>query len=1051
MLDRYHVVDRRSVVSPGTHPKNSGIRRAFSVLEVAVAVAIIGLISGMITLAVTQAQMTSGNNRLERQVRSVVGSMVDQVAGAPYAQLAQGSFVRPEACPDDAKRTCTTVWGRDIQVAWSTTLSTSPDRVTITAVTETVKNRTITLHRIVAAPAAGWAEGNVSVRVTVSGDGYTGHLYVADRAGSVIGDGTIENGIALISVPDASCTSKYPCRLALSPAGGAVSGVWGLDPVTVLGSGGYIVTSEGTTDVSAVVTRDDRVVVKLRATNPDGRQAAPSVAGSVCLSAIFNDGVGSRRVQKCNDTLPDRIVFSSYRPDPARPELSLALPRGAVVSFGVDGNSGTCPMVEGAKVFIDGEWQESGSECTSWTWGTPSTIVVGSTESALNAFAHGVNGETVLTAVWAGSSARPATGYEGQSIWAKPRDARACAVSSGCVAQSAPEPTQCPGQHCRSSAHSGPQLVSLLTGSRNIYSVQGTAGTENAFVLAVNSSDVGDDDTTVVELVTAPSAGSVKLSTGTTLVAGATVASFTGSDHSIPLVWAAPGSASATSIRLRLSNTNGSTDVNVSLSTIIAPWLVEAEPLDLAQGMTGTSSVTVIGTDGELFTGATVAGTGPSGVTVGTGVTGSTGTAEISVGVGSASAGTSTISFSASATVSGVQRTRTGSGILFVRSSAARLTITPTSVGTNGSGSVLVAAVDAVGNPARSTTVEFAVSRNGAAVTNVHARPGGCVTDTSGICSVLLVADPGALPAVYDLLATSGSTSDTGLFTVAASARSITVGRASVAQGGSSKVTVTVSDAAGSPLSGQTVTLTTPTGLTASVSGTTDNLGRAVVTITATNAATIGPNTISVSSGGAEQVGNVNVTAKITSIRWKDGTMSVPTGSVVSVSLTAYDGADQPAASVSLSLIPDGIVVPSVVRTDRAGVASFTISVSAAAPAGQRSFAVSYDGSTVDVVTVNVVKGVGKVLATNTLQASGVTQNLNLRLTDNAGGALSGVSMSLLSTTKGLTLGKTTVKSGADGMVTVPVTVRSDLAGSTSRVTVTIYGRDYPVAVPVKG
>ena len=1027
------------------------MRRAFSLLELAVAITVLAAIAGVVTVAIAQSQMTASQLRLERQVRSVLTSMVDQVSTAPYASLVQGSFTRPDACSDDATRSCLEIWGHPYEVAWSKQVATDLSTVVLSAVATTVNRPDVTVSRTVAAPGPDWAEGSATVRARVSGDGYTGLLYVVSASGAVLGDAAVTDGSAVILIDAITCTTSSPCRLALNPSGSAMHDGWSLDAVSVVGNAGKVVANGGVADVSAIVTTGDRLVVRLSSQNPDGRQGAPTRTGSVCLWASFDDGVAQRWLPGCNSALADRIVFDEYLPDSARPQLRLALPRGARLSLATARTDETCPVITGHVVAYDGAWVTNRSECASWTFGTATSVLSGSSTTPIASYLWTVSAASEVTALWSGAAGRPAAGFEGEPLWSKPRDARSCSVNDSCTepASSVLEPDSCPTAHCLSSMASRPVLTLPARGGAKLHSVVGDAGDLNDFSLGVLSPDSANDDETTVTILTAPGLGSVSIGE-VVLDDGDTVGTYFGPTGLFALTWDAPTGSPSTAMTLRLTSPAGTSDVEVILTTVTGPALVRADALSAAQGAVTSTTVVVYGSNGAPLSGATVTGTGPAGTVVGSGVTATDGSVTIPVTVQTTVAGRRTLTFTATKTVSGDERSMSGSTTLVVTPTPTTLTVTAGDVGRNGTATVQATVVDAAGVAIAGQVVEFSVTTTtGDAVRWIRTRPGGCITDANGTCSSLLVADADVSEGSYRLRARAGQAQAIGTFSVAAQARNVTTTRTRITQGSTAPMTVTVTDGDGNALSGETVLVTTPPGLTASVNGTTNASGRATVTFTASSELTTGTRSVTLIIGSLERNVSVQVAPKVTSAVSLAPLQLVPGGSVA-VALQVLDAADDPATTVAVRLSSDGLIAPSSTTTGVDGVARFNLLAPQSASPRPYLLQVYFGTTVVGEIPVTVARGVATVLVANTLQAGNSNQDLVLELIDDAGSNVSGKTVTVTSRTTGVRILTATGTSNSPyGRVTIPVSVRADAPRAFGLIDVSVDGRIFTVSVKV--
>ncbi|MFM7088390.1 MAG: type II secretion system protein, partial [Candidatus Paceibacterota bacterium] len=234
-----------------TRSLRTSYRKGFSLLELAAAIAVFGVLSGVVTLAIARAQISATEMRFERQVSGVMQSYVDQVASSSYQSIFTGDFARPAPCNYDYLSTCFSIWGRDVEVSWGTEpladpLNKSNDgslAVKIVASAE-IKNDILEIEKVVVAPNGAWLGSDGVHRVDVSGE-YDGVLYLVNQSGSTVSSGSIVNGSIFFRTSSSLCSSSNPCRVALTPEGSYLYNGYGIDAKSAVGEVGKIVILEG--------------------------------------------------------------------------------------------------------------------------------------------------------------------------------------------------------------------------------------------------------------------------------------------------------------------------------------------------------------------------------------------------------------------------------------------------------------------------------------------------------------------------------------------------------------------------------------------------------------------------------------------------------------------------------------------------------------------------------------------------------------------------------------------------------------------------------------
>jgi len=1049
---RHHRLNREPARQPGTHrlfalrPLIDPVtrkRRAYSLIEVAIALAVFGMLAGFVTVAIARAQLGALGARFEREARGVMTSMVDQVATGDTLGLVDGSFSRPNPCSDDALSSCIEVQGRSLVVRWRsdvTVVSGVPSSVRLDASTELPDTRTISAARTIVVPP-GFSTTVAQLRVRTSGISYSGALHLVTAGGTSVGAAIVSDGVALISAPASSCTTTKPCRVALTPSGGwavgeAVTGdAVTIDATTAVGSAGRVtLDATSITETSVVLRRGASLDVKLLAVNGDGRRAFSSELGSICLWASFADGVDDRVVSACNTELADRVTFERYAPNPDVPDRTVLIPTQTSLTLHTDRPSGGCPAVQGQLGWTTNGWANA-TVCTSHTWGRPATILVGATTTTFEGAVVTLNAaRSSVTASWSGVTARPAAGYEGEPLWGKPRNLQACSSSKTCTpVVTAPEATACPDQHCRSDRNFRPRLTAPAVGSLQVPTVTRTGSQPVAFTLSFADSDAGDDATTAIALVSAPSAGILSVG-GVTITGARSLGSFVGKTGSVDVVYTPAGTGSDldTFVVRAQDARGGSTSTTLGISSGVVPWAVVAEPTAARQGGTATFATTVYGSDGEPMSGVSVSAGAPAGTVgtqaspTGTHVTSAGGSANPTLLLDTIRAGRYNVAVSATAG----DVTRSSPVALLVLGSPAQLELTAASVGQGAASVAAVTVRDRAGDPLAGVLVDFDISNGSGSSVSVRPKPGACITTGDGRCSVLIAAAADASSGTYTLTATAGASGNvaagstitsTRAFTVTSVAQRLVPADAKVTQSRSKLIDVRLTDGAGTPVAGVTVVGSGPTGLTFT-SAVTDAKGVARVSVSATATVAAGVKNVVFTAGDVTVQGIVRVLGKVDDVIAED--IEITQGSAVAVSLKIVDvnGARVPDRVLTFSA--GDLLVSSQVTTDAYGIARIAVTAPMTAAAGTRVISVLESGDVVGGFDVDVVTGVASITAFGKL-AKGTSGTLKLQLRDATGAVIVGLPVTVVSPVSSVRItGSATT--GDDGVADVPVTVSAD-------------------------
>lgn len=961
-------------------------RRAYTLIEVVGATALFVLTVTL--LAGTTASVVSSRMAIRRttQIDASLDRLLDQVSTNTFTSLLQNSFDPPSRCPGDPQnagtlaRTCTTIGASSVTVTWAVTPGAdsanasgpldASDDLTITAQASRPDGSVFSRTRVIAAPLPAYRPGYATLRVLLNGDATlldTPLMLLSGTGFDTIVDARRPSatGTLMLRAPTTSCTVASPCRVGLAPGlRRGLSDSFTLDAKTAVGSSGLITLTETRlTDITVTVKRVSQVVLTLDATHPTGKRhtgrgdQSPE-PNSVCAWLTFKDGYTTQNVPSCNADGAS-IRFTSY--DPASNGVLVGIPSDVSLSLGADSQAAaTCPVVPGQRYANGSVWATVSTVgvCSSWTWGRPARLVIPSDASYSIPANVKVPAGSVLQGVleWDSSSdatGSPASGWGSQPTFAKPRSASSCpSWPTSCaptwVASSSttsPETTAaCPSAHCLSTMNASPALAQITYGSSYAstavwpYAVIAPVSQTTTFRTYVQDMEAGTVSATIVSL---PSTGSLQLCNPTCAAASVSQTASTGlsttsgiSSSYISFQYTASSSTSATpSFTLRLSDGTASRDELILLPSSAQAVAVQPLATSVAQAGAVSLNARVFSSSGDLTSGTPVFATPPSGSSI------SSITASTSAGWAIAALAGGTASQGSSQTLAGLgawpQTVFPGFTLALRQKSAAisfsssgavsvqqSLTTTPT---------LTLVVRDAAGAAMPYTSVSFeTTSAQGAAWRGVWLSPSACTTDQSGVCKVPTVnASSAAAAGSGSLVAVSSQANGYTPLSVTQLASRVLASSPTFAQGTSGTFNLTVTDAALTPVAGQTVALSAPSGVTlSSASVVTGSSGLAAVGVTVSSSAAAGTTqvTATISRGSNPDLVvqlPLKVSATPSSASLSTSTLNVTRGTAAYIVVRVLDatGAPSPGAYIAASCTSSTLTISSQVSSTQDGTA----------------------------------------------------------------------------------------------------------------------------------
>ena len=980
-------------------------KRAFSLLEVAAAAALFAVVSIGISLAVSSALSSRASSAIKHRVEGEMNRALSQISYTPFEQILNNTFTPPSPCEGSTflgtkGSSCITVADRDFTLSWSVSFASDAvsssteavDAVSVFTQTSLPDGSILVRSRRILAPTIGFT-GDSLLRVQASGpiSLLSGPIFLveANSPSTVVSSASLQQfGSALFRVPSTSCTAATPCRLALSPSDSwSTNGTVALSPTSVIGDGSLVVLTPGQVRQMAFeVFTPSSLTVELYAASDSGSTAPATELSSICLWASFNDGVADRLTPACNFDTPSSLRFESYAFDPLNPSYQAPIPPGVEISLYVDRPNGTCPNLgqKGARAGVF----ESAAVCTSWTWGVPATITKDSTDQDFSLPLRLDSGASKVRAVWSGSLARPAVGYEDRPLWANPRGYGSCSTTETCspITTTAPEADLCPSQLCLSS-----RVPTLLGPSTGTVSAVEVTSSSTSFDLEVVDEY---DDPVQVQLLEAPSSGTLFFD-DLPLQSGDIITTTAGSGPElIPIIFEEDSPIDMVFFTLRLSNSvpDGVKDIEVALYRNARPWLFTTSKVSLNQGATKTVEFSITATDSTPGNGELVNISVPTGFTApATATADSNGTVSFSLTAGSVAPGSYVVEISTSTD-------RSVSIPVELGQSPGSISISASDINQGSSTPVSVEVRDLLGAVMQNASVSFATDTDGVGFApGVRTEPSGCQTDSLGTCSVSLVSDSSAPSGAYTLTASSSALSASDSFTVDQVPALLSPTSLSLRQGLSSTWSLILKDGSNSPIPGVVVSkVSTPSGVVLSPNSSTSSAtGLVSFSVSVATDADPGSATVSFTAGSVPLNASFTVVSAPSQII-PQGSISLLQGSSTTGTIQVLDGSSSPAVGASLLFTPPtGLSVSSTV-SDSSGVVSYSLTASSALAKGPYSLPVVVVGYTDVEASISLdIQAPPRFAAVSGSITQAGSSVLSVSVLDQDGDPISGVEVSL--------------------------------------------------------
>lgn len=989
---------RADAASMQVHGRRRRSRRGYTLIEVVGATVLFVLIVTLLASTTATIVSSRSQLRQAAEIDGEIEDLLDQVTTSSYSDLLADSFTVPALCPGDAQgtgtlaRSCVQVAGQPLTISWQLRRGDdaagdgggpleAADDVTVTATAARTDGSLVVRTRTIPAPMPGWRDGYGTVRVRLTG---AVDAMIADQRPLLLLSGTgfgdivaaarpASDGSVVLRALPGDCSLATPCRLGLGTGDGrGISDELTLDAQTVVGPAGLVVLTENrAVDTRVAVSRRGRLSLQIDVNDPVGLRhvgltdAAPE-ASSVCVWASFDDGY-RRQVQPVCNSLDSglRIPFDTYQPEPSDPAV-VAFPNDTPLALAADSpTSDTCPVVPGQRYHNGTQWATVSTVgvCSSWTWGRAASVIVApdSTVRELPASVTLTGGSSQSGLLVFDTSIEPsavaAVGYGRQPAFSKPRSATNCpGWPTTCapvwvtgVSVDAPEDTLCQLQHCLSAVNAAPALarvdsgVSYATQRSWPYAVPTTPSAQLSFRTYFQDNEAGSVSVT---LVTKPAVGLLEACTPVCAsvtngqVVKANLATTASVDTNAYVEWryTAPASFTGASVELRVSDGLSNRTERVLLSSSdSAPVAVQALDGTASQGSSTLVYARVFSALGTLGAGSVVWGGVPAG-------------SAWSQNVAAGGTGWASARFTASTSVA-VRHTATAviqsnSALVIsapavqVLSRPAAISVTPASLAASQGGSpaaqATVTVTDASGGVLRNWPVSISALSASVAWRGVAFLTPVCVTGNDGRCTAPSAEISAATTVGSGQIrfAAANKTATLAL-TVTQRAARLRSSNPEVPQGGSSSLTITVLDGAGSPMPNQAVQLTAPVGVSLSQSSVV-TASNGTITVVATAAANTAagqrPVTVKVARSGAEDLvttAQLTIISVASTASLTPGNVTLAPGSTYEATLDVRDASDSPVAGAwvdpSLTSCTNGIKVSSGMSTGSDGLVSVIV------------------------------------------------------------------------------------------------------------------------------
>jgi hypothetical protein len=1040
------------------YKKNKG----FSLTELTLALGVIGLFITIITIATIRGQTTLLAFSSDKIIVSELENYSKIIASKPFIQLYNKEIEYPdsEKCANESS-TCTTIFNKTFKINWSIEHVSENDSDSETIDYVIIKgsvnwdDANFEHEEIVYAPTVNWRPdyGVLQINLDNPADLSLSEIYLINyQTGEPVASSElIQNNLSYISAPLESCGEESQgCVIALESNGSSKSGNITLDansatlPIKI--------SQDKIKTISPTISNISKISLQLYAKNGAGELKSADKLNSICFYLTFHDGVAKRYLPYCNNTFEDKIEIESYTPDKNKPWNKLSISSNYEYTLTTDYKDNSCPNISGMVSVSNGSWQNI-STCLDWTWGKPFYISDGIDINNFDDYKFnllpGINNYTLT---WTPDNNSPASGGNYmQPLWSKPRDTLNILNPITCTSND---------NNCNSRYKAGPTLIAPRSGLYQLPSLTVPMNSGYDFTLIIKDyDDINNDSINSVYLQdTDLGSGSINKFTSTIINGTSTIVETPLNDNDI----IGTSSNGYYSIPLRLYTSNkplqsftikmiGKNDISyekIYLSAIPSTVKILPESASFKQGDESYIKVLAINSHGNPSSNVMLTGILDSNITFNSALTNNDGYALVPIKINNAP--------SAKKTIAIAHDNILGYKDIYINQNPGSILSTysdsnPASIPQGGNKSIAFTVLDRSGSPISGTGISIRAFKNNNFTSDISIKNNNCITNSLGICSVIVNANKSAKSGTYQLYAKSENISNIIPIEITKKVNNIISPISTIIQGGSGLIEVKVLDGAGEPIESILTTATSP-GFTFQ-SDSTNSSGIATISYSAPLNITKGLTEVTFSADGINKKGYIRVTQKVSSVI--SSPIDINQGAAVRSSIKILDSNDEPITGIILTATSSENIKLSFEPSFIDGKSYFEVTAPNSILPGSYLVNLTYDNKLLDILTIRVRRGIGSITASGTIRENqGSIIYITIKDFDNS--PISNREIKISSTSNAVILGTLTntqtaqpinLKTSADGTAELKVFGKTGIAKAPIKLVVESSGAKYYIFV----
>lgn len=1036
--------------------------KGFSLTELTLALGVIGLFITIITIATIRGQTTLLAFSSDKIIVSELENYSKIIASKPFIQLYNKEIDYPNAenCPNE-NSTCTTIFNKIFKINWSiehvSENDTDSDTIDYVVIKGSVNwdDANFEHEEIVYAPTVNWRPdyGVVQINLDNPANLPVSEIYLINyQTGEPVASSElIINNLSYISAPLDSCGEESQgCVIALESNGDSKSGNITLDansatlPIKIY--------QDKIKNISPTISNISKISLQLYAKNGAGELKSADKLNSICFYLTFHDGVAKRYLPYCNSIFEDKIEIDSYTPNKNKPWNRLAISSNYEYILTTDYKDTSCPNISGMVSVSNGSWQNI-STCLDWTWGKPFYISDGVEISNFADYKFnllpGINNYTLT---WTPDNNSPASGGSYlQPLWSKPRDISNLLNPIICASND---------NNCNSKYNSGPTLIAPRSGLYQIPSLIVPLNSGYDFTLIIKDyDDINNNSVNSVYLESADlGSGSINKFT-TTIINGVStivetplnendlIGSSTNGYYSIPLRLYTSNNP-LQSFTIKMIGKNDIRYEKIYLSAMPSTIKILPESASYKQGDESYIKVLAINSHGNPSSNVTLTGNLDSNIIFTPATTNDDGYALIPIKINN--------SPSARKTISIAHDNILGYKDIYINQTPGSILSSyndnnPASISQGGNKSLNFTVLDRAGSPISSTGMSIRAFKNNSFTNDISIKNNNCITNNSGVCSVIVNASKSAKSGSYQLFIKSDNISNIIPIEISKKVSNIISPISTIIQGGTGSIEVKVIDGAGEPIDSILTTASSP-GFTFQ-SDSTNSAGIATIIYNAPLNITKGLSEVIFTADGVSKKGYIRVTQKVTSVLTTP--IDINQGASVRSTIKILDSNDDPINGIILTATsPENIKLsfePSFID----GNSYFEVTAPNSLPPGSYLVNLTYNNILLDILTIRIRRGIGSITASGSIREN-QGSIISISLKDFDSSPISNREIKISSTSNAIILGSLTntqteqpvvLKTTADGTAELKVYGKTGIAKSPIKLVVESSGAKYYVFI----